>query len=60
MKFGNVDCIMLSLASERPRAEFVEEGADKASSNAVFKTVTAKPHKAQVTLRFNEEVLWAG
>ncbi|AZR06369.1 phage major capsid protein [Trueperella pyogenes] len=56
MKFGNVDYIMFS---ERPRAEFVEEGADKASSNAVFKTVTAKPHKAQVTLRFNEEVLWA-
>ncbi|MGV9196721.1 phage major capsid protein [Arcanobacterium canis] len=56
MRFGEVDLITFS---ERPRAEFVEEGAEKASTNAKFTTVKVKPYKAQVTMRFNEEVVWA-
>ena len=43
----------------RPRAEYVGEGADKASTNATFGTKVVTPHKVQVTMRFNEEVLWA-
>lgn len=55
-RFGEVDYITFN---DFPRAEFVEEGADKASTSGGFGTVTAKPHKAQVTMRFNEEVQWA-
>lgn len=54
-RFGTVDYITFS---DFPKAEFVEEGADKASTAGSFGTVTAKPHKAQVTMRFNEEVQW--
>lgn len=43
----------------RPRAEYVGEGADKASTGATFGTKVVTPHKVQVTMRFNEEVLWA-
>jgi len=43
----------------RPRAEYVGEGANKAASTIGFGTKTVTPHKVQVTLRFNEEVLWA-
>jgi hypothetical protein len=43
----------------RPRAEFVGEGAAKSSDDPVFAPVTAKPHKAQVTSRFTNEVLLA-
>jgi len=43
----------------RPRAEYVGEGADKASTSATFGTKVVTPHKVQVTMRFNEEVLWA-
>lgn len=56
MRFGEVDYITFN---EFPKAEFVEEGADKASTTGKFGAVTAKPHKAQVTMRFNEEVQWA-
>lgn len=56
MTFGNVDYFTFNAT---PRAEFVEEGADKASTSGSFSTVTAQPHKAQVTMRFNQEVLWA-
>lgn len=56
MLYGNVDYFTFNTA---PRAEFVEEGADKASTSLGFGTVTAAPHKAQVTVRANEEVLWA-
>lgn len=42
-----------------PRAEIVGEGADKGYSNPAFSSVTAIPRKAQVTMRFNEEVQWA-
>ncbi|GAA2545700.1 hypothetical protein HD598_002161 [Neomicrococcus aestuarii] len=56
MKFGETDHIVFN---DFPKAEFVEEGADKASTSGGFGSVTAKPHKAQVTMRFNEEVQWA-
>jgi len=55
-KFGNVTYMTLT---GRPRAEYVGEGALKASSAATFGTKIATPHKVQVTLRFNEEVLWS-
>jgi hypothetical protein len=55
MRFGEVDFITFN---DFPKAEFVEEGADKASTTGSFDSVTAKPHKAQVTMRFNEEVQW--
>lgn len=55
MRFGEVDYITFN---DFPKAEFVEEGAQKASTTGAFDNVTAKPHKAQVTMRFNEEVQW--
>lgn len=55
-RFGNTDIVRLDT---RPRAEFVAEGAVKASTAVAMSTVTATPKKAQVTLRFNEEVQWA-
>lgn len=55
MRFGEVDYITFN---DFPKAEFVEEGANKASTSGAFGSVTAKPHKAQVTMRFNEEVQW--
>ena len=56
MLYGDVDYFTFNTP---PRAEFAEEGADKASTTGAFGSVTAQPHKAQVTMRFNEEVLWA-
>lgn len=55
-KFGQVTVMTLT---GRPRAEYVGEGAPKASSNVAFGTKTVTPKKVQVTLRFNEEVQWA-
>lgn len=55
MRFGEVDYLIFD---NFPRAEFVEEGAEKGSTSGAFRAVTAKPHKAQVTMRFNEEVQW--
>lgn len=55
-RFGETDMVTINGA---PKAEFVGEGANKASTSASFGVVTAKPRKAQVTLRFNEEVQWA-
>lgn len=54
-RFGNTDYIIFN---DFPKAEFVEEGADKASTTGGFDSVTAVPHKAQVTMRFNQEVQW--
>lgn len=54
-RFGEVDYITFN---DFPKAEFVEEGAQKASTTGAFGSVTAKPHKAQVTMRFNQEVQW--
>lgn len=56
MRFGDVDIITFN---DVPKAEFVQEGADKASTTGSFGVVTATPRKAQVTMRFNEEVQWA-
>jgi hypothetical protein len=42
-----------------PKAEFVAEGATKSPTDVAFGTKTATPRKAQVTMRFNEEVQWA-
>ena len=50
MKFGETDYIVFN---DFPKAEFVEEGADKGNTSGGFTSVTAKPHKAQVTMRFN-------
>lgn len=55
-RFGNHDIITLNGS---PRAEFVGEGADKGSTTGAFGVVTATPKKAQVTMRFNQEVQWA-
>lgn len=55
-RFGEVDYLTFN---DFPKMEYVEEGANKASTSAGFGSVTAKPHKGQVTLRFNEEVQWA-
>lgn len=56
MRFGQTDIITFN---DRPRAEFVEEGSEKSSTGGSFGMVTAVPHKAQVTMRFNQEVQWA-
>lgn len=56
MRFGEVDIITFN---DFPKAEFVGEGADKGHTTGGFDSVTAKPYKAQVTMRFNEEVQWA-
>ena len=55
-RFGNRDYIVFN---DFPKAEFVEEGAQKSSTSGGFTSVTSKPHKAQVTMRFNAEVKWA-
>lgn len=54
-RFGETDYILFN---DFPKAEFVEEGADKSSTTGGYTSVTAKPHKAQVTMRFNQEVQW--
>lgn len=56
MKFGDVDIMTFDTP---PRAEYVGEGSDKAPSSVGFGSKTAKPHKVQVTMRFNQEVKWA-
>src|SRR5699024_2762087 len=56
MRFGDVDIITFN---DLPKAEFVSEGADKGSTTGGFGYVTAEPRKAQVTMRFNQEVQWA-
>lgn len=56
MRFGETDIITFN---DWPKMEYVAEGAAKSSSSTSFGAVTAKPHKGQVTLRFNEEVQWA-
>lgn len=54
-RFGTTDYIIFN---DFPKAEFVEEGADKAATTGGFDSVQAAPHKAQVTMRFNQEVQW--
>lgn len=55
-KFGETEYIIFN---DFPKAEFVEEGAQKSHTTGGYTSVTSKPRKAQVTMRFNEEVLWA-
>lgn len=55
-RFGETDYILFN---DFPKAEFVEEGADKSHTTGGYTSVTSKPHKAQVTMRFNQEVKWA-
>lgn len=45
--------------SSEPEAEFVTEGAAKASMQPSFTPVPAAPHKAQVTVRMTDELRWA-
>lgn len=56
MRFGETDIIVFN---DFPKAEFVDEGGEKSPTTAGYTSVTAKPRKAQVTMRFNEEVIWA-
>lgn len=56
MQFGDVDIMTFET---QPRAEYVGEGSNKASTEVGFGVKTAKPHKVQVTMRFNQEVQWA-
>ena len=56
MRFGKTDILVFD---DLPKAQFVEEGTDKDSTTGGFRSVTAVPHKAQVTMRFNQEVMWA-
>jgi len=56
MQFGAVDIMTFSAP---PRAEYVAEAGVKGTSGGTFGVKTATPHKAHVTMRFNEEVLWA-
>ena len=56
MRFGSTDIVVFN---DFPKAEFVAEGANKASTTGAFTSVSTKPYKAQVTMRFNQEVQWA-
>lgn len=56
LRFGNTDIIVFN---DMPKAEFVEENAEKSSTTGSFSSVTVTPHKAQVTMRFSQEVQWA-
>jgi len=55
MRFGKKDYLVFN---DFPKAEFVEEGAQKSPTKGGFSSVTAVPHKAQVTMRFSEEAIW--
>lgn len=55
-QFGEVSYMTFTT---KPRAEYVGEGAEKSPGAQGFGVKTATPHKAQVTLRFNQEVMWA-
>lgn len=55
-RFGETEYIIFN---DFPKAEFVEEGAQKASTTGGYDSVKSTPKKAQVTMRFNEEVQWA-
>ena len=55
-KFGKTEMMTFDT---RPKAEFVGESGDKASSPADFGLRTVIPFKAQVTMRTSDEVLWA-
>lgn len=56
MLFGDTQLMTFTTA---PKAQYVAEGGTKAGTDAGFGTKTITPKKAQVTLRFNQEVQWA-
>jgi hypothetical protein len=56
MQFGETQ---LMTFTSQPKAQFVAEGGAKSGTDPGFGTKTVTPHKAQVTMRFNEEVQWA-
>lgn len=56
MRFGTGEIVTFPTP---PKAEFVAEGAEKSPTPGAFGTVKTAPHKAQVTVRVNEEVKWA-
>lgn len=56
MRFGTGEIVELTAP---PKAEFVAEGAQKSETPGTMSTVKTAPHKAQVTVRMNEEVVWA-
>ena len=56
MRFGETSIVTFE---NRPRAEFVDEGAQKSSTSGSFGVVKTVPHKTQVTMRFDQEVQWA-
>jgi HK97 family phage major capsid protein len=56
MQFGTSQFMTLT---GRPKAQIVAEGAQKSQSQPTFAPINAVPRKAQVTMRFNEEVQWA-
>lgn len=56
MQFGETQ---LMTFTQQPKAQYVAEGGAKAGSDVAFSTKTVVPRKAQVTLRFNQEVQWA-
>ncbi|MDR2108919.1 MAG: phage major capsid protein [Coriobacteriales bacterium] len=56
MKFGNSKIMVFDTF---PRAEFVGEGSNKGPASANFTPRATSPHKAHVTVRFDEEVKWA-
>lgn len=45
--------------TREPEAEFVGEGKQKADATAEFEPVPGGIHKAQVTVRLSDEVVWA-
>lgn len=55
MKFGETQFFTFSLGE----AEFVGEGQQKSATDVTTETRTVKPYKAQITVRYNEEVKWA-
>ncbi|WP_336715343.1 hypothetical protein [Arthrobacter sp. USHLN218] len=55
-RFGETEYIIFN---DFPKAEFVAEGAQKSSTTGGYDSVKSAPKKAQVTMRFNEEVQWA-
>lgn len=55
-QFGETQIMTLTT---RPKAQFVAEGAQKSPTDPGFSSKTVVPRKAQVTMRFNEEVQWA-
>ena len=57
-KLFGADEQMIKFTS-KPRAQFVEEGQEKSSSNPELTTVQSATHVAQVTMRTSNQIKWA-